>query len=47
MSARWEDTLLLPQTVHAGGRRTPKSVLTSRAMLTGHEQRTLGKMRRL
>lgn len=47
MSAQWEDILRLPQTAYAGGRRIPKTVLTSRAMLTRHEQRTLDKMRRL
>jgi hypothetical protein len=47
MSARWEDILRLPEAAYAGGRRVPKTVLTSRAMLTRHEQRTLDKMSRL
>lgn len=47
MSARWEDILGLPEAAYAGGRRVPKTVLTSRAMLTRHEQRTLDKMSRL
>lgn len=47
MSAHWEDILRLPETAYAGGRRIPKTVLASRAMLTKHEQRTLDKMRRL
>lgn len=47
MSARWEDILRLPGAAYAGGRRVPKTVLTSRAMLTRHEQRTLDKMCRL
>jgi hypothetical protein len=47
MSARWEDILRLPGAAYAGGRRVPKTVLTSRAMLTKHEQRTLDKMSRL
>lgn len=47
MSARWEDILGLPGAAYAGGRRVPKTVLTSRAMLTKHEQRTLDKMSRL
>ncbi len=47
MSARWEDIIRLPEAAYAGGRRIPKTVLTSRAMLTKHEQRTLDKMRRL
>lgn len=47
MSARWEDILRLPEVAYAGGRRVPKTVLTSRAMLTRHEQRTLDKMSRL
>lgn len=47
MSARWEDILRLPEAAYAGGRRVPKTVLTSRAMLTRHEQRTLDKMGRL
>lgn len=47
MSVRWEDILRLPEAAYAGGRRVPKTVLTSRAMLTRHEQRTLDKMSRL
>jgi hypothetical protein len=47
MSARWEDILRLPGAAYAGGRRVPKTALTSRAMLTKHEQRTLDKMSRL
>ena len=47
MSARWEDILRLPGAAYTGGRRVPKTVLTSRAMLTKHEQRTLDKMSRL
>lgn len=47
MSAGWEDIFRLPQQALAGGRRIPKTVLTSRAMLTRHEQRVLDKMRRL
>ena len=47
MSARWEDILGLPEAAYAGGRRVPKTVLTSRAMLTRQEQRTLDKMSRL
>ena len=47
MSVRWEDILRLPEAAYAGGRRVPKTVLTSRAMLTKHEQRTLDKMSRL
>jgi hypothetical protein len=47
MSVRWEDILRLPEAAYAGGRRVSKTVLTSRAMLTKHEQRTLDKMSRL
>lgn len=47
MSARWEDILGLPEAAYADGRRVPKTMLTSRAMLTRHEQRTLDKMGRL
>lgn len=47
MSARWEDILMFPEAAYAGGRRVPKTVLTSRAMLTRHERRTLDKMSRL
>lgn len=47
MSVRWEEVFKLPKTAYAGGRRIPKTVLTSRAMLTKHEQRTLDKMSRL
>jgi hypothetical protein len=47
MSADWEGIFRLPATALAGGRRVPKTVLTSRAALTRHEQRTLDKMRRL
>lgn len=47
MSVRWEDVFRLPEAAYAGGRRIPKTVLTSRAMLTRHEQRTLDKMGRL
>lgn len=47
MSMDWESVFLLPEAAYAGGRRIPKTVLTSRAMLTKHEQRTLGKIRRL
>ena len=47
MSVRWEDILRLPEAAYAGGRRVPKTVLTSRAMLTRHEQRMLDKMGRL
>lgn len=47
MSARWEDILRLPGAAYAGGRRVPKTMLTRRAMLTRHEQRTLDKMSRL
>ena len=47
MSAHWEDILRLPGAAYAGGRRVPKTVLTRRAMLTKHEQRTLDKMSRL
>ncbi|MGI6536537.1 MAG: DUF4391 domain-containing protein [Eggerthellaceae bacterium] len=47
MSAFWEDVFQLPDAAYAGGRRIPKTVLTSRAMLTKHEQKTLDKMRRL
>lgn len=43
----WNDVFALPDTALAGGRRIPKTVLTSRAMLTKHEQRVLDKMRRL
>ncbi|MGI6217244.1 MAG: DUF4391 domain-containing protein [Coriobacteriales bacterium] len=47
MSVRWEDILRLPEAAYTGGRRLPKTVLTSRAMLTKNEQRTLDKVRRL
>jgi hypothetical protein len=47
MSVCWEDILRLPEAAYAGGRRVSKTVLTSRAMLTKHEQRTLDKMSRL
>lgn len=43
----WNDVFRLPAAALAGGRRIPKTVLTSRAMLTKREQRTLDKMRRL
>jgi hypothetical protein len=47
MSIRWKDVFLLPDAAYAGDRRIPKTVLTSRAMLTKREQKTLDKMRRL
>lgn len=47
MSISWNDCFALPPSALAGGRRIPKTVLVSRAMLTKHEQRVLDKMRRL
>lgn len=47
MSIDWRDALRLPEAAYAGGRRIPKTVLASRAMLTRREQRILDKVRRL
>lgn len=47
MSIDWRDVLRLPEAAYAGGRRIPKTVLASRAMLTKREEKVLDKVRRL
>ena len=47
MSIDWRDVLRLPEAAYAGGRRIPKTVLASRAMLTKREEKALDKVRRL
>lgn len=47
MSVRWNDILQLPDAALAGGRRLTKTMLTEKAALTKHEQRTLDRVRRL
>lgn len=47
MNMDWENIFKLPEAAYVGGKRITKTVLSSRAMLTKHEQRTLDKMHRL
>lgn len=47
MSTQWNDIFQLPEAALAGSKRVPKTMLTSQAALTKHEQKTLDKMRRL
>lgn len=47
MSIDWRDVPRLPEAAYAGGRRIPKTVLASRAMLTKREEKALDKVRRL
>lgn len=47
MSTRWNDIFQLPEAALAGNKRVPKTMLTTQAALTEHEQKTLDKMRRL
>ena len=47
MSVRWNDIFQLPEAALAGGKRITKTMLTSQAALTKHEQKTLDKMKRL